>query len=795
LAVGVGASGPVAGQTVVPEEYAARSISRVAFMDLRARPNPTPDDYLVADHVLAAALAFAPDDAELVRARIAAAWSAGDAAGVDAMTVRLLGLDPGDTVAQLRLASSRISKLQTVEERLAAYSRLLGPAGASIDPSVRSRLALDAALLVRESGDSAGFAERLTQAMQLDSTNKEAAALAWSYFGPLLASRPERIELLLNLLMADPIDPNVYHQLAIELSLAGAFEEAQRFHTLALGLYQVEGSPSHERLVTEDAVIRWQVAGPRAVVDALNQQLAGMRQEAATRIQQYEQARMPTETLIKPEEIVLAPAYNQIRLVAAIMIEDRATIEGALADTARLFQETLRAASETSRLSSPEERVRKHAEIWGEIAQQLSTIAWADMQTEALDEWTGRAVETFGADAPVSVMLRAWRELRLGDPQRAVELFRASTIDSPINRVGLGLGLEATGGAEEALGVYGELAREHPMSLSGVWARDRHRAMTGRDPVATPERAAAAALARGVPGWVDRMATEPRSFMMLGAEAVSGTLGATERTELRLRLNSRLLLSPRLQVGANTELGSMQPEVVEFNRRLRLNPTESIDVIFQPDVGVAGWQSEVGAIETVRQRWRVMQGYRLDSRGSPVPGNLCLETDTHSVVRTPLEWGKVPAVELADAFEAVGPDGLPSVVAAVRARALVAPGGAYGLTRDDLERLAGIAADRYPDLPAVSRAMMLAVLPNARVAPGMEAFDAAALAERDPSLAPVALVTRVTDPHDAVLAGWLESEEDGLGAFARALRGRLESGEATFSRLDAAALRVGGSAR
>lgn len=811
LALLVAACGSAWGQTAEPGEYAARSVVRVALMDLRCRPSPTPDDYLVTGSLLATASVFLPEDAELLRTRIAAAWSAGDADAVEALTAQLLRLDPGDTVAQLRLASSRIARLQTVEERLAAYGRLLGPSGAAIDPSVRSRLALDAALLLRESGDKSGFAERLAQATQLDVTNKEAAALAWSYFGPLMESRPDRIELLLNLLMADPIDPNVYHQLALELSLAGAFEQAQRFHAVALGLYERDGSPAHERIITEDAVIQWQVDGPEAVVAALNRQLAVMRQDASNLIQQYEQARMPTDTLTQPETIVLAPAYNQIRLVAAMMVEDRPTIEAALLDTSKLLQQTLAVSQQTSQLSTPEERARKIAESWGDIAQQLCTIAWAGYQSEALDEVTKSAVETFGADAPITTMLRGWRELRLGDPAEAIGLFRTTTVDTLLNKVGLGLALEATGETDAAVGVYGDLARDYPMSLSGVWARDRHRAMTGLDPVATPERTAAAALADGVPAWVDRMVAEPRSYMGLAAEVVQSTIGATGPAELRLRLsnfapiplavggdrplNSRLLLSPRLQIGTDTEFVMADPEVVETNSRLRLRPGEFIDVVVHPDAGRAGWYSEVGAIETVRQRWRVMQGYRLDGRGSPLPGTLCLETDTPSVVRTPLALGRTPAVELADALEAADGRELPAVLGAVRARALRLPGVEYSLTGDDIVRLAGIAADRYPSLSTESRAMMLAVLPNAMVAPGMEAFDAAALAERDPLLVPVALVTRVSDPDDAALAGLLDSEDDGLGAFARALRERLSSPELAFSRLDAAALRAGGGTK
>ena len=797
---------PVGAQTAIPEEYASRSVTRIALLDLRTRPHPSPDDYLVAERLLALASTLQPEDTELVRGRIRAAWAAGDSDLVESLTQELLRLDPGDTVAQLRLASSRIGRIQTVEDRLAAYDRFLGPGGAGIDPSVRSRLALDAAMLQRETGNLTGYADRLALATQLDSSNKEAASLAWSSFGPMQETRVGRIELLLNLLMADPTDPNVYQQLAIELALAGAFEQAQRFHAIAFSLYGADGAPERVGLSIESVVIRWQVEGPEAVVASLNMELAIMRQQAANLIVQYEQARMPTDSLTQPEEIVLSSLFNHIRLVAALMAEDEETITQTLSDMTRMFEKSLARAGALAELSSPQERARQAAEIWGELSQQLIAIAWAGLQTEALDIWSRRAADMLGENSSPAMMLGAWRELRLGDPLKAEAMFRSVQDETPLNRVGLGLSLEANGKVDEAVEVYRALATEKPMSLSGVWSRDQHRKLTGIDPMATPERAAAARLGDGVPAWVDRMTRQPRTFMGLRAEMVESAVGATEPARVRLRLtnlssiplavggdrpiNSRLLLVPRLQVGTVDEFSRALPEVIELDHRLRLMPAESIDVVVLPDAGVAGWFAEVGAIETVRERWRVLQGYQLDAGGVPEPGQLCLEAETGRLGRAPLLLRHVSPIELADALEAAGQAELPEVVAAIRARALLGPGAEYRLSADDLQRLAGIAAERYPRLPLVSRAMMLAVLPSAFLAPGMEAFDIAALAERDPMLVPVALVTRVREADDPVLLGWIESETDGIGAIARALRNRLQTPAPTFSRLEAATLRA-----
>lgn len=110
-----------------------------------------------------------------------AAFGTGDPGLLAKATARVVLLDPSDTVAQ-RLITARIAARQTAEERLEVYERMLGPRGASIDPTVRSRLALDAALIERERGELDRFLRYLTLATDLDRTNKEAHHLATSYF-------------------------------------------------------------------------------------------------------------------------------------------------------------------------------------------------------------------------------------------------------------------------------------------------------------------------------------------------------------------------------------------------------------------------------------------------------------------------------------------------------------------------------------------------------------------------------------------------------------------------------------
>ncbi|MEN0021350.1 MAG: hypothetical protein AAF747_10755, partial [Planctomycetota bacterium] len=146
--------------------FLAEELTSLALIDLRAQAEPTREDAAAAGTLLSFAQMFAPNDAELVRQRLLAADAADDGELVESLTRQLIRLDPTDTVAQLRAIGHRVAREQTAEARIRLFETLLGQE--SIDVSVRSRLALDAALLHRELGDDEKYAELLVRSLRLD---------------------------------------------------------------------------------------------------------------------------------------------------------------------------------------------------------------------------------------------------------------------------------------------------------------------------------------------------------------------------------------------------------------------------------------------------------------------------------------------------------------------------------------------------------------------------------------------------------------------------------------------------
>ncbi len=790
-------------ESVDPSVYCKESIVRVAYMDLRARPQPTPDAYLMTETLLGLAQQYDPDDTQLLRSRIRAAWAAGDGPQVEALTRSLIRLDPSDTVAQLRLISAHIDHLQTVEDRIAAYERLLGPGGASLDPSILSRLALDGALLAREQNDLDRFEKWLKRSMELDSTNKEAAALAWSYFGPLLVSRADRLELLLNLLYADPTDPNVYEMITAELALGGAFEQAGRFQSLGMSLFNRFSSKPNEKLVVESIMISWQKDGPQKAVDAINKQLTTIREEAAQKIAFYKQQRLPTESLPKPEEMMLAPVYNKIRLVAAIAAKDQPTIDATIVDMVSVFQQTIDEAAQADKLSGETERAQRAIDLWSAMAGQLVAMGWADTKPETLKIWSERAEQVFGPDNELTRTLKAWSDLRNGEPQLAASEFEALGDSSRMYLVGRAIAYEKIGRVDDAASILNRIAREAPMSLEGVWAREKHIELTNIDPMDTPVRARLEAIAGSVPKWIDRMTQDPRNFMTLQVKLDKTSVRGIEPCTLHIRLrniapiplgvggdrpiNSRFMFAPRVLTGSTPRISYANPEIEELDQRFRLMPTEAIEADLSLDLGAVGYLVEAFLSETVRERWQVLQGYSLDANGVPSPGALCLQTQSEMLLRSPLPQTHLEPAELISLFQSVSVTDLPEVLAAVRVRLLERGANGRGLTSSERSELAAVAAQRYEHLSPQFRALMLAVLPTTALVPEMTVFDQTARNESDPSLVPLMLVTRVSKADDPLIAQWLDNSQttEQLHAFVRAFSMRLASPDLTYARLTA----------
>lgn len=791
---------PAAQSALAPEpaRRVADSIWRTAVLDLRLRDEPLEADYRLAGRLLDLAQLYAPEDGSLARERVEAWYQAGDLERVIDACRDVLRNDPGDTVAQLRLFTSQISRLNTAQQRLSVYERILGPDGATIDPSVRSRLALDAALLLRERGDTKGFIDRLSMATGLDSTNKEAAALAATYFASRATSQSELLELYSNLLYADPFDPAIYTTIAQILADVGSYTQARRFYDLSVILSYAEGISPGIDVAVEQLVLKWHTDGPESVVKELNVSILTQRDSARRTIQELDKQGIPSTGVTPPSEIRLPIPLEQIRLLAANAAGDTATVESSAVDLATSVDKLIEnmTAQVTAGMVSAAE-VNDLAS--NTVSELLLVTSLANAQTEpmraAMSGFLGRR------DISVSVreQLAPWVDFGAGEYQRALEKFEALAGRSQTVDVGLALCHEALGRPERADELFRRVIVANRLSPVSTWARARRMgtgALWGDDTSSVAQ--ASTRIAQSVPDWLDRMIKETRSFMILSAEALPTDPSTPERPVIRLVLrntatlalavgpdrsvNSRMLVSPKLEFGLVSRPELQLPEVVNIDRRLRLRQGEALELRIWPENGYSGWLAETFAARTVRSRWGLIQGFRLGSGSMYVPGAMCLATQTGQYTRNP-QFPAASAQELieqAAGFGSLGVNGWYALSARVRGAALL-PGDQGGLSQPDLETVASALKDAYPNLAPPARMVLLAGLPHGRQSPTFSTFDQSVQSEQHEHALMLALITRASSPDSPLLQRAEASETNALREVARIVRARLERNEPLFA--------------
>lgn len=792
-------TGPVTGEEV------GSVIRRNALIDLGMRASPTPEDYEIAADALRVASALRPRDADTARVLAAAAWAAGDRDLMLDATRTVIRNDPADTVAQLRLVSANINGRQTVEDRLDAYERFLGPAGRTLDASVRSRLALDAALLQRESGDVAGFERRLREAVDLDPTNKDAVSLAARTFTTEAAGVEEVVGWQVRLLYADPLDPHVHLTIARIAANQGAIDTADRFLSNAERLFRVALGDIPSTMREPQLSLQWQIRGARSVIESLNAPLYDLRTEAANAIKARQEAGEPTNDIRNPSEIRYEPGIDRVRLLAAVAVGDDETIDRTLADLAATSGESLRALAEQSKRPGADQRqlFLETVRVFTEF-QIMRSIAGrqVDKIAEETETFFGKDV----AGSPAMAHLRAWAAYGQGEHERAIELLgtpRSGTNDALL----VALASEALDEPDTAVPIYLSYARQRSLEALGALARFRLAEMGRASEVITPSGVQIRSALGRVPGWMDRMTSDPRTFMVLQAESTVSTLGPLDRARVRVLLRnaasvplglgasrpigSRILIGPRPISRLADFSGAPTPKVLELDQRLRLNPREEIEVTVDADSPYTQWLREVNAQVSLRDRYRVIQSFQPSPRGGLVNAPLALVTESGIVQRVMLDLSRAPFEDLLEAVRRDDPADLRNALIATVART-VQPAEDLRLSTSQLEELARAWSDRFTAAGPQERSLMVLKLPHGLQVPEMSAFDRTVLetvvadglarADSDTPLLVAAMLTRVRTPESPVFELAARSEEPGVRRMAERLAARLREGRPSFAR-------------
>lgn len=789
-------------------------LRRAALLDLRLQESPSPGDYELASYLLEMGLALSPDDAELARDFAQAAWLAGDEARMLAATRQVIRMDPGDTVAQLRLISARINQEQTIEGRKALYDRFLGEGGVSLDPSVRSRLALDAALLEREAGNTTAFIERLHQATRLDPSNKAAASLAAQFYASVRDDKSVWMDYKIRLLMADPLDPNLHLSIAQMLSGEGALAASERFLQNANDLYALETGEESSSIREMRLALEWQVYGADKPIGPLNAELNDSRAAAQARIDAYIEAQLPTDSLPDPLGIRYTLGINKLRILAAHAEKEEELVRSVLNDIeAIILGEIAQIVQMASAPGANANALLPQVVVRMLDLNTMRAIVGLDAEKireelAALQEQVPSAAAQFAQVEPMALFAEGRFEEYLAategfEGNKAFALIRAQCF-------------EAIGRTDEAVDLYTQIAHSSSLDAFGAFSHTRLQQLDAADRVLTDEGRAMAQIVDRVPDWVERMIERPSSYQVLSIEHADRIYHEGERPKITIKLqntapiplsvgpnapiSTRMLVEPvGVATQSNNFVGTPRAKVVQMDTRLRLMPRESLSVTVYADSVSTDWLIEQQPGVSMRERWRVIQGFRVRladeaakqqqaRSGQPVFGiinsPLGLTAETRVVQRLGLRTARADASELISLLAGPDRDGHRRAVTAIGARLINPLDG--GFSEPKLEGIVAALNDLYTRSDEPTRAAMMLALPQRHQHPAMIGFDdhvvslllSDSLIESrvDPVTLACALLTR-TDAQDSPVFETLANVSDpSVHRIAEIARSRLQSG-------------------
>ncbi|MCA9279350.1 MAG: hypothetical protein H6815_08615 [Phycisphaeraceae bacterium] len=785
--------------------FAGISLTRLAEIDLRLTSSPHPEDQIITSYVLGIAQELAPDNETILRRRLRAATAAGQFELELELTRQLLKLDPTDTVLQLHLIRANLRSMQTVEERKAAYARLLDTesARAKIAAEVRSRLALEAAIMLRDNGDIDGFAERLKQSLELDPTHIDAALVAQTYYSSLIDDPVGKLDLLINLLLADPLNPAVRYMLANQLTAVGSFDAAIDAINKGMALSQTFGQAVTTDVLVHGQVMEWQVNGARSLVTFSNSRLASIRQQQLALLAVEEQT-------IDAKYITLTPEEEILRAVAARVAGDGASVDdaiGSLTALAELAQRQINAAQsgqplpQTKQPATPEQL----QQIVGAFVKARLDLHFAQLLVgsrveQALAEHDAVVVSAAAYEQLDDYVLlcNALALLRNGQPNDAVALlephrerlaYAAIITVFAVDQLGSGdhTELRNTLLTRTALG--------NPASLPGAWARTmllQEHPEFATLPL-TPYASALDTLYNSIPKWVDELVQAPGRFLRLTAKPAKLLPLPLEPVEVELSLQnvgdialgvgsdavvrSGLSLIARTEVGMQPSAASQAPVGFSLDRRFKLLPGESITIKVWPEIGWAGWVIDTGASLTTRTRWRVLTSPAIDQQGNLRESPMSLSTQTDIVRRPALDTALLGFDAILERLRAGDMDSVPTVLAAIRSRISGPPIALGPPTKEHIDALGQILLERYPTMSWQDRCSVLFTIPSERVlrTDSIRQFDQFVKEnENDPRVLAVIMLTRANFEDDRSITRSLASDNAELQRVAAAHRTRLQ---------------------
>ncbi|GAB4549433.1 MAG: hypothetical protein Tsb0013_10700 [Phycisphaerales bacterium] len=618
--------------------HVADQMVRAARRRLLITESPQPVEYRLVAELIAGARSLVPPDPELLRLEIEARVAGLQDDVAASLARELLAVAPDDEVAQLRVAIDAVKRRQTAEGRLEAYELFLGARGEGLRKAVRSRLAVDAALLARERGSERLFIEYITLATTLDPSNKEAAALYASHFLALSDDPVERIDLLTNIVLSDPMDPEALQNLSLELVQHGAYRGAFAVLRHTVRLYSLRREQLPLRMRVELTLAEWNTKGTDHLLDytqdleeTLRQRIAGEREFAIS------QGLDPGE-----EQPPLLPLeLEALRLAAGVVERDEQLIRRMLDKCLAVGANSipgLRDSTEDPQLASRRVDAMRLTLLWCRAFAGLDLDAIKQEFAYFTDPDNPNAL---GEDA--RDRFAGWIALLEGDIERAEALVAPIVERDRHAKWVMGLIEEARGNTREALRHFAGIAQRYPNTAIGTAAWFRTQELHGGDLVRSPEAERLSDEAERLVDWLDGRFDDPASYMTIEVRPVTTPLDPFDGAVLELMVRNRtswplgigdgepipsqVLLTPIVTFGTGDLVEATKPESISVPGRLRLNGNEEVTFRVRTARRLVADLYDIGAVQRSTARWQAALGFAHDGR-RPVPTPLSVSAQT-----------------------------------------------------------------------------------------------------------------------------------------------------------------------
>lgn len=757
---------PPAFAATSAESVLADQLALMATAALSESQEPRGDQLQRAQILLDLAVTVNPNDAELWRLSLELARRMEDQPRQLRALREYLRLWPQDDRAQLQLVELQVQQAQTLPERISMLQNLLrGERAQQLSPALRSRAASMIARMADESGDTALYRQSLDQALALDATNADAAAMLYQ---SVAAARSDARALglaALRWLNASPLDPSVRQILSEILAGQRAFPQAAQQLKAMSRLVEGPLQPPLYSLWAQSLSLSGDVGGALQLLDEAQSLLATSYSQTQPTAAQRE---LPLE-------------LEQLRLLLAHYSGRPALAETSFSRIQRALQPAIDAGDTQSGLDL----------AW------LAVLTDREMHTAenlAASASTRAATQSTSTDPAAPLQrLRGWLALRAGQRDTARQLLQPLSTNDPFAALGLILAQGDSGGQalsttqRQALLKLGET---YPLSFAGLIA-----AMLASDNPSVPFlpptdmgsqlvrqlRQLPAMLQDPNPAdnpWVVlELIVTPDIYAYL--EPINAQLTIRNRTPFPLSMAPQgtiptTVVFQEVARQAGARVAVMQGPVVQLDRRLRLDSGEALKVTTRLDRDQFGALMAATPTQTLSFDVQAVLDPRATA-GGIVPGLLGAVDATRLVERRGMAVSEANVQGWISALED------PDRVERLRALARLITVAAALDPKDEkssslIQQIARAVNERFAQLSSVSQAMAVRFLPptpNARQV--FPTIHEEASRSPDPLVRIVYLATQVFDPKDPTLVAAMADANAMIKTFAEAVPPALEA--------------------